>query len=134
MNYATNFTVSFLVFLGIDFLWLTVIAKNLYQNKLGYLLSKNPNFVAAFLFYVIFVIALNYFVLAPALEHKNITKLLVSAALFGFVTYATYDLTNLATIKDWPLDVTIIDLIWGTSLSSAVSFISFQIITRFLHH
>ena len=68
-----------------------------------------------------------YFVIVPALEHQNMTQLLLSAAIFGFVTYATYDLTNMATLKDWPLLVTVVDLAWGTFISLAVSVITYLI-------
>jgi uncharacterized membrane protein len=72
------------------------------------------------------------FVLLPALDKQSLSHALIYGALFGFFTYATYDLTNLATIRDWPITITIIDLIWGTSLSAAVSSISYLIITTFL--
>ena len=90
-------------------------------------MAKNPNLVAAFLFYLIFTAALIFFVIAPALDKKMWTHAILGGALFGLTTYATYDLTNLATIKDWPLLVTIVDLIWGTVLSAVVSVITFFI-------
>lgn len=115
------------VFLGIDMVWLTLIAKNFYAKQLGYLMAKNPNLLAALIFYLIFVAALIFFVITPALDKKMWTQALWAGAFFGLVTYATYDLTNLATIKDWPLIITIIDLIWGMTVSAAVSVITFFI-------
>lgn len=115
------------VFLGIDMVWLTLIAKNFYAKQLGYLMAKNPNLLAALIFYLIFVAALIFFVITPALDKKMWTHALWAGAFFGLVTYATYDLTNLATIKDWPLIITIIDLIWGMTVSAAVSVITFFI-------
>ncbi len=109
------------VFLGIDMIWLTLIAKNFYAKHIGYLMAKNPNLLAALIFYLIFIAALIFFVINPALDKKMWTHALLAGLFFGLVTYATYDLTNLATIKDWPLIVTIVDLIWGMFVSAAVS-------------
>ena len=88
-------------------------------------MAKNPNLAAAFIFYLIFIAGLVFFVISPALDKKMWTHALLVGAFFGLVTYATYDLTNLATIKDWPLVVTIADLIWGMVLSAAVSVITY---------
>jgi len=109
------------VFLGIDMIWLTLIAKNFYAKHIGYLMAKNPNLLAALIFYLIFIAALIFFVINPALDKKMWTHAFLGGLFFGLVTYATYDLTNLATIKDWPLIVTIVDLIWGMFVSAAVS-------------
>jgi uncharacterized membrane protein len=90
------------------------------------------NWAAALVFYVLFIIGLMIFVLLPALDKQSLSHALIYGALFGFFTYATYDLTNLATIRDWPITITIIDLIWGTTLSASVSSISYLIITTFI--
>lgn len=115
------FLIAFAVFLSIDVVWLTFIAKNFYAKHIGYLMAKNPNLLAAFIFYIIFIAGLIVFVITPALDKKMWTHALFAGAFFGLVTYATYDLTNLATIRDWPLLVTIVDLAWGMAISSAVS-------------
>ncbi|MBI1863195.1 DUF2177 family protein [Candidatus Microgenomates bacterium] len=115
------YVIAFTVFLAIDAVWLTLIAKNFYAKYIGYLMAKTPNLWAALIFYLIFIAALIYFVINPALDKKMWTHALVAGLFFGLVTYATYDLTNLATIKDWPLNVTIVDLVWGMFVSSAVS-------------
>lgn len=115
------------VFLAIDGLWLTLIAKDFYAKHLGYLMSKTPNLVAAGIFYLIYIVAMLVFVLVPAIEKKSLIQAITMGALFGLCAYATYDLTNLATVKDWPLLITIVDLIWGTTLSAAVAGISFSI-------
>jgi uncharacterized membrane protein len=109
------------VFLAIDMVWLTFVAKNFYAKHIGYLMSKNPNLFAALIFYLIFIAGLIFFVITPALDRKMWTHALLAGVFFGLVTYATYDLTNLATVKDWPLIVTIVDLIWGMFVSAAVS-------------
>lgn len=119
--------IALTVFLAIDGLWLTLIAKNFYAKHLGYLMSKTPNLAAAGIFYLIYIVAMLVFVLVPAIEKKSLMQAITMGALFGFSAYATYDLTNLATIKDWPLLITVVDLIWGTTLSAAVAGISFSI-------
>lgn len=115
------------VFLGIDMIWLTFIAKNFYAKQIGFLMAKNPNILAAFIFYLIFIAGLVVFVITPALDKKMWLQALLAGALFGLVTYATYDLTNLATVKDWPIVVTIVDLAWGMFVSAAVSVITYFI-------
>ena len=131
MIWLAYFTVTFVVFMGIDLVWLGFVAKNIYSKYLGYLMAPNVNWLAAMVFYVIFIIGILYFVIAPSLVDRDFTQLVIRAMLFGFITYATYDLTNLATVRDWPITITIIDLIWGTSLSTSVSVISYLIITNF---
>jgi uncharacterized membrane protein len=115
------------VFLAIDMVWLIFIAKNFYSKQIGFLMTKNPNLLAALIFYLIFIAGLVIFVIIPALDKKIWMNVLLTGAFFGLVTYSTYDLTNLATIKDWPLAVTIVDLIWGMGVSAAVSIITYFI-------
>lgn len=119
------------VFLAIDMVWLTLIAKNFYAKHIGFLMAKNPNLIAAFIFYLIFIAALIVFVITPALDKRMWTHALLAGVFFGLVTYATYDLTNLATIKDWPLIVTIVDLIWGMFVSAAVSVATYFLALKF---
>ncbi len=88
------------------------------------------NWIAAAIFYLIFILGIVFFVIHPALEKGSWTYALFAGLLFGFITYATYDLTNLATIKNWSLKITIIDLIWGTSLGGLVSIITFFFLKR----
>jgi len=121
------FVISLPVFLSLDMVWLTLVAKGFYARHLGYLMAKTPNLLAAFVFYLIFIAGLIFFVITPALDKKLWTHALLAGAFFGLITYATYDLTNLATVKDWPLIVTVVDLIWGTVLSASVSVITYFI-------
>lgn len=113
------------IFFAIDMLWLGVISKNFYSQHLGFLMKTSPNWVAALLFYLLFIGGVVVFVLSPALAKNSLPMALGLGALFGLITYATYDLTNYATIKDWPLIVTVVDLIWGTTLSTIVAGLSF---------
>jgi len=118
------------VFLAIDAIWLTLIAKNFYAKQIGYLIAKNPNLWAALIFYLIFIAGLVFFVVTPALDKKMWTHALFAGLFFGLVTYATYDLTNLATVKDWPLIVTVVDLIWGMFVSATVSVATYLIVSK----
>lgn len=122
-----QFFVALGSFLLVDGLWLTVISKNFYAKHLGYLMSKNPNLLAAGLFYLIYVFAMVVLVVTPGLEKGSFWSTVLSGALFGLCCYATYDLTNLATVQNWPLIVTIVDLIWGTFLSATIAAISFLV-------
>ncbi|MDD4831810.1 MAG: DUF2177 family protein [Bacilli bacterium] len=115
------YLIALVIFVIIDGIWLGFIAKDLYRKELGHLLASNPNWTAAIIFYLLFLVGLVYFVINPGIEKESIMTVVISGALFGLLTYATYDLTNLATLKEWPLKITIIDLIWGTSLSTIVS-------------
>lgn len=119
------------VFFAIDMVWLGVVAKNFYSNQIGHLMKTNVGWAPALIFYLLFIVGLLVFVILPALEKKDIMHAVLYGAFFGLITYATYDLTNLATLKDWPLTVTIVDLIWGAVLSASVSSITYLIFTRF---
>jgi len=121
------YLIAFPVFLAIDMVWLTLVAKNFYSKQIGYLMAKNPNLFAALIFYLIFIAGLIVFVITPALDKKMWTQALLAGAFFGLVTYATYDLTNLATVKDWPLIITVVDLLWGITVSASVSIITYLI-------
>ena len=112
-------------FFAIDMVWLGLMARTFYRKQLDFLLSPNTNWVAAIIFYLLFIVGILVFVVLPSLEDNSIKATILRAALFGLVTYATYDLTNLATVKDWPLLITIVDLAWGTVLSIAVSCVGF---------
>lgn len=115
------------VFLGIDLVWLGVISKGFYAKHLGYLMAPQVNWVAALLFYFLNIAGILLFAVSPALKEGSLSKAILLGGLYGLFTYATYDLTNLATIKHWPLIVTIVDLIWGIVLSAIVAGASYMI-------
>lgn len=123
-----QYGIVLVVFFAIDMVWLGVVAKDFYAKHLGYLMAPKVNWIAALVFYMLFILGLLVFVIQPALIEQNLVKLLLTAALFGLVTYATYDLTNLATVKDWPIMITIVDLAWGMTLSTLVSVVSYFIL------
>ncbi len=119
--------ISFIIFFAIDLFWLGIVAKNVYQRYIGELLKPDVNWFAAILFYLLFIGGLVVFVLMPAVDAGSWVKALLLGAFFGFITYATYDLTNLATLKGWPIQITIIDLIWGTFLGASTSTLSYLV-------
>ncbi len=121
MQFIKLYLIAIVVFTLIDLIWLLVISRKLYKNKIGHLMAKKANLAAAAVFYLLFIAAMVFFVIAPAAEKQSLLYALGAGAFFGLVTYATYDLTNLATLRDWPLSITIIDLSWGTFITSATS-------------
>ena len=121
------FAIALPVFFAIDMLWLGVLAQDLYQDQIGGLMKADPNWWAAILFYLIFIAGMVFFVIEPARQKRSWSHALFAGAAFGFVTYATFDLTALALLKDWPLFITLVDLAWGTVLSASVCLISFSI-------
>ena len=119
------------IFFGMDMIWLGVAAKNFYAKQIGFLMKANVNWSAAILFYLLFLAGLVVFVIAPAVEKDSWAHALLLGALFGLITYATYDLTNLATLKDWPLVLTVVDLTWGMVLAGSVSVGTYLIAHKF---
>jgi uncharacterized membrane protein len=118
------------VFFIIDMVWLVFVAKEFYQKQIGFLMRPDINWYAAIVFYLLFIAGLVTFVISPAMEKHSWIHALLFGAFFGLITYATYDLTNLATTKNWPLLVTIVDLIWGTVLAASISVITYLIASR----
>jgi uncharacterized membrane protein len=131
LQLAGTYLISVVVFFAIDMVWLGVIARNFYQTQLAHLLGP-VNWTAAIIFYLLFLVGLMIFVTVPALERQSLTYALLFGALFGFFTYATYDLTNLATLKDWPLKVVLVDIVWGAVLSASVASLTYLAASRFL--
>jgi len=123
--YIKLYFTTLVAFFAIDMIWLGLVARSFYRKQLDFLLTPNTNWVAALIFYFLFIAGILVFVVLPGLEDNSLKLTILRAALFGLVTYATYDLTNLATVKDWPLLVTIVDLVWGMVLSISVSWIGF---------
>jgi len=117
--------VAVVTFLAIDMLWLGVIARSFYQAQIGHLMRTNVNWVAAIVFYLVFVSGIVVLVVWPAIQRQSLSHALVHGALLGLVTYAAYDLTNLATLEGFPLTVALVDLVWGMVLCASVSGISY---------
>lgn len=115
------FIIAAAVFGALDALWLGLIANRFYKSQIGYILADKPNMVAALIFYAIFIIGLVVFVINPS---DTVLKALGMGALFGLVTYATYDLTNQATLAKWPITITVVDIIWGISASAITAVVT----------
>jgi uncharacterized membrane protein len=111
-------------------LWLGVVARDFYQTKLAHLLGE-VNWPAAIIFYLVFLVGLTIFAIYPAINSGAWTTALVWGAMFGFFTYATYDLTNLATLRDWPMVVVMVDIAWGTFLGGAVASLTYYVYKLF---
>lgn len=132
INYPALYIVALSVFIVLDGIWLGLVAKNLYATQLKGLMTDNVKWGAAILFYLLFIGMLIYFVIAPALQGGSLQIAATRGALFGLATYATYDLTNYATLKGFPLNIVIIDMIWGTFLSASVASIAYVLYTKFV--
>lgn len=126
------FLVTFIIFMVIDVMWLGLFAKKFYRKHLGFIMSDKFNMPVAVLFYVVFIIGLLFFVVGPAIKTQSFAYALLAGILFGLITYGTYDLTNMATLKDWPKTITIIDLIWGSSLCGIVSLVSYLLFKSYI--
>lgn len=131
ITYFIAYIIAAFTFLVIDALWLGIIAKDFYFSQLGHLMRERPNFAIAAGFYLIYVVGLVFFAIKPALESGEWKTALIHGALFGFFCYATYDLTNMATLKDWPKLMSGVDIVWGVVLSATTSVITFFTIVIF---
>ena len=120
-RYAAAYIVTAIVFLGIDAIWLTLSADRLYKPNLSKLLAAQYNLTPAVLFYLLYVAGIVIFAVSPAFKSEHWTTATLYGALFGLFAYATYDLTNQATLKDWPVIVTVADLCWGTVLTAVAA-------------
>lgn len=120
-DYFKLYLASLAVFFAVDMLWLGVIARRFYARQIGHLMAEQVNWPAAIIFYLLFVAGLLYFAVLPGLQAGSFGQTLLRGALYGLLTYATYDLTNLATLRAWPLTLTLVDIAWGITLASLVS-------------
>ncbi len=115
------------VFFALDLLWLGVLARNFYRSNLGHLLSPTVNWPAALVFYLLFIAGILYFAVVPALDEGALGRAVRNGLLFGFFTYMTYELTNLATLPSWPIKVVLVDIAWGIALSATVAAVSYRL-------
>lgn len=126
MKTIAIYLIALVVFLLIDLLWLGFIARNLYRQQLGHLMAPQTNWPAALIFYVLFIGGLLYFAVWPGLHADSARLALINGALYGLVTYATYELTNKAVIDRWPNLIVPVDILWGAFLCAVVSWSAFQ--------
>ncbi len=127
IKYLYTYLLTVPVFFAIDMIWLGLVAKGLYAKELSKFLTDKPNWVAAAVFYLAYIAGIIVLAVMPAVEKQSLIKAVVLGGVFGGLAYATYDLTNLATLKDWPIKIVIIDIIWGMLLTAIVAAISYQI-------
>jgi uncharacterized membrane protein len=126
LNYAIAYCVTAVVFLGIDFVWLSRIARDFYSSRLGDQLLAQPRLGAAAAFYLVYVAGIVIFAIVPALKADSVRLVILLGAFFGLVAYATYDMTNYATLRNWPLVVVFVDIAWGTFLTALSAFAGFH--------
>lgn len=118
MRYVLAYAATALVMGGLDFLWLSRMGDTFYRGVIGEIMARNPNMKAAIAFYLLYVAGVLWFAVRPALDDGDWRTALLNGALFGFFAYATYDLTNMATLKVWSLQLTLVDMAWGTALTA----------------
>jgi uncharacterized membrane protein len=125
--YLKLYALTLPVFFIVDMLWLGIIARGFYRRNLANILSPDVNWPAAFIFYFIYVAGIIFFAVRPAVSEGSLGNAALLGALFGFFTYATYDLTNMATIEKWPVVIVVVDMVWGVCLCTLVAVSSFTI-------
>lgn len=129
-SFVKLYGAALVTFLVIDLIWLGVVARSFYQHQMGHLMRANVNWVAAIAFYLVFVAGIVVLAVWPAVERQSLAQAIVLGALLGLVTYAAYDLTNLATLEGFPLTVVLVDMVWGTVLCASVSAITYLAVGR----
>lgn len=129
-NFILSYISALVSFVAIDSVWLTKVSPNIYRSRIGHLLAEKANLGAAAIFYVIFLFGLVYFVIIPT-QTLGLGQVAIKAALFGIVTYGTFDLTNQAVLKNWPTSITVIDMLWGAVLSTSVAVLSHLAVNHF---
>ena len=117
-TYLAAYAAAALTMVVLDMLWLGVVAKTLYQQAIGHLMAEQPIALVAMVFYALYPIGLLVFAVAPQADDPAFGRSIFMGALFGFFAYATYDLSNLATLRNWPIHLTLVDIAWGTVLSA----------------
>jgi uncharacterized membrane protein len=127
LNLIKLYLITVPVFFAVDLLWLGVLARDFYRSNLGHLLSPTVNWPAALVFYLLFIAGILYFAVVPALDEGALGRAVRNGLLFGFFTYMTYELTNLATLPSWPIKVVLVDIAWGMALSTTVAATSYGI-------
>lgn len=132
MKLILSYLLTTLVFFAIDIAWIGGVAKKFYWGQMGSILKDDVNWAAALIFYLLYIVGIFIFAILPSVENDSVKSAIFYGALFGFMCYATYDLTNLATLKGFPMKVALVDMTWGAILTGSVSLAGFYI-TRWLH-
>lgn len=119
--YVAAYLSTAAVFFALDFVWLGKVATGFYRSQLGEMMRDRPDFAAAGAFYLIYVAGIVYFAVHPNLSGGSWVQAFVSGAILGLIAYGTYDITNLATLKNWPLTMSLVDMAWGTVLTGTAA-------------
>jgi uncharacterized membrane protein len=130
MTYVASYIAALITFLAADMVWLGIMASRFYKPALGDIAVAGANLPPAIVFYVIYPIGLVIFAITPALKSGSIMTAATYGALFGYFTYATYDLSNYATLRNWTLELTLVDMAWGTILGAVTSVVAFWIVSK----
>ena len=131
-SFLKLYPVALVTFFVIDLVWLGLVARGFYQAQMGHLMRGTVSWPPAILFYLLFVVGIVLFVVGPAVERQSLGQAVLLGALFGLVTYAAYDLTNLATLEGFPLTVAVVDMVWGMVLCGSISAVTYLASTRLL--
>ena len=126
-QFFTAYGSAALVFLALDAVWLSTMAERLYRPAIGHLMMDKPAFGPAIVFYLLYLVGVVVFAVAPAVASQRWQTALGLGALLGLICYATYDLTNQATLRDWPLRVTLVDLVWGTFVTAVAALAAWRV-------
>jgi uncharacterized membrane protein len=129
-HFIVTYILTAIFFLVIDLTWLGIIARKYYLAQLGHLFREQVNWTAAGLFYSLYIVGMIVFAIQPGVDNASLVRTVILGLFYGFITYATYDLTNLATLKDWPLAIAVVDIAWGTVLGGLVSTFGYFVATR----
>lgn len=130
-DFIVAFVAALLAMAVVDGAWLGVVARGLYRRQLGFLMAERPNWSAAVAFYLLYVLGVTVFAVLPGIDAGSVGDAAWRGALFGLVAYATYDLTNAATVRDWPGTITLVDMAWGTVLTTIVATVAAFVTTLF---
>ena len=118
VTYLVAYGGTALAFFVIDYVWLSVMANSFYRERIGHLMADEINMAAAGGFYLLYVLGIVVFAVMPALHSESWKMALVLGGLLGLIAYGTYDMTNLATLRDWPVSMTVVDMIWGSGVTA----------------
>jgi uncharacterized membrane protein len=132
MAYGVSYLVALVTMVAADMAWLGIMAPRFYKPTLGDIMLSGFNLPPAILFYLLYPVGLVIFTISPALKSGSVGTALLYGALFGFFTYATYDLTNQATLRNWTVQLTALDVAWGAVLAAVTSVVSFWVVSKFV--
>jgi uncharacterized membrane protein len=131
MTYVIAYLSTAVVFFALDYVWLTRVAIGFYRQNIGELLLATPNFAAAGIFYLFYVVGIVYFAVMPAVTASSVLTAILNGAILGLLAYGTYDMTNLATLKGWSLTVSVVDMAWGAVLTATAAAAGYYAVSRF---